>query len=70
METGGEISVPENGNIIRPCSSFRMIATCNTLSGSYAGTYQENIAHQTDEASCQCTRLRRLSRTCIGQTGH
>ncbi|MFP3037875.1 MAG: AAA family ATPase, partial [Candidatus Hodgkinia cicadicola] len=45
LETGGEISVPENGKIIRPCSSFRMIATCNTLSGSYAGTYQENIAH-------------------------
>ncbi len=45
LETGGEISVPENGKIISPCSNFMMIATCNTLSGSYTGTYQENIAH-------------------------
>ncbi|PIM95331.1 Cobalamin biosynthesis protein CobS [Candidatus Hodgkinia cicadicola] len=45
LEANGEISIPENGRIIKPNASFRILATSNTLSGSQIGTFRENSAH-------------------------
>ncbi len=42
LEARGELAIPENNKTIKPSASFRMFATCNTLTGSYAGTFKTN----------------------------
>ncbi|PIM96505.1 Aerobic cobaltochelatase subunit pCobS [Candidatus Hodgkinia cicadicola] len=45
LETNGEINIPENGRVIKPNASFRILATSTTLFGSHIGTFKENSAH-------------------------
>ncbi|PIM95292.1 Cobalamin biosynthesis protein CobS [Candidatus Hodgkinia cicadicola] len=45
LETNGEINIPENGRVIKPNASFRILATSTTLYGSQIGTFRENSAH-------------------------
>ncbi|MGP1918245.1 MAG: AAA family ATPase [Candidatus Hodgkinia cicadicola] len=45
LEAGGELIVPESSKLIRPNACFRLFATCNSTTGSYAGTFRDNAAH-------------------------
>ncbi len=44
LEANGEITIPENGRVIKPNACFRILATSNTLSGGHVGTFRENPA--------------------------
>ncbi|PIM95000.1 Cobalamin biosynthesis protein CobS [Candidatus Hodgkinia cicadicola] len=41
----GEINIPENGRVIKPNASFRILATSTTLFGSQISNFRENSAH-------------------------
>ncbi|MGP1914401.1 MAG: AAA family ATPase [Candidatus Hodgkinia cicadicola] len=45
LEAGGELIVPESSKLIKPNACFRLFATCNSTTGSYAGTFRDNAAH-------------------------
>ncbi|MFP3039758.1 MAG: AAA family ATPase [Candidatus Hodgkinia cicadicola] len=44
LEARGELVIPENNKLLKPNASFRMLATCNTLTGAYVGTFKANEA--------------------------